>query len=225
MKNNVRVLLADDHTLVRAGIHALLRSFEGVEVVAEAGDGLQAVMLTRAYIPDIVIMDIAMPGLNGLDATVRITKDFPGIRVLILSMYANEEYVLRALQAGIAGYILKDNTASELEDAIHAIMKDEIYLSPAVSKSVVADYLRRVGNRMAESAFPDRSINLLTTRQREVLQLIAEGYSTQEIASRLYISIKTVETHRANLMRRLGLHDLASLVRYAVRKGFVSLED
>lgn len=209
-----RVLLADNHTLVRAGLRALLQNIEGIQVIAEAGDGREALRLIAEHQPDVVLMDIAMPEMNGLEATAHVVKEFPQVRVIMLSMHANEEYVLQALRIGAMGYLLKDAGISELELAIKAISQGETYLSPAVSKHVVANYLQRVGNEPS-------SLEQLTSRQREILQLIAEGKSTKEIAELLYISVKTVETHRMQLMKRLDIHDVAGLVRYAIRMGLV----
>ena len=211
----VRILLADDHVLVRAGIRSLLGTLPGVEVVGEAGDGQEALRLVETLRPHIVLMDIAMPGLNGLEATARIVRDHPETRVIILSMHVSEEYAARALRAGGAGYLPKDADLRELELAIQAVARGETYLSPAVSTHVVADYRRR----LAEA--PD-VLARLTLRQREVLQLLAEGHSTKDVAFRLGVSIKTVETHRAQIMDRLDIHDLAGLVRFAVRMGLVS---
>jgi DNA-binding NarL/FixJ family response regulator len=210
----LRVLLADDHVLVRAGIRSLLATLPGVAVVAEARDGHEALALVESVRPDIVLMDIAMPGLNGLDATARIARDHPATRVIILSMHVSEEYGSRALRAGAAGYLPKDADVRELELAIGAVARGETYLSPAVSTHVVADYRRR----LAEA--PD-ALARLSPRQREVLQLLAQGSSTKEIAFRLKVSIKTVETHRAQIMDRLDIRDLAGLVRFAVRTGLV----
>lgn len=209
-----RVLLADNHTLVRAGLRALLQNIEGIQVIAEAGDGREALRLIAEHQPDVVLMDIAMPEMNGLEAAAHVVKEFPQVRVIMLSMHANEEYVLQALRIGAMGYLLKDAGISELELAIKAISQGETYLSPAVSKHVVANYLQRVGNE-------PNSLEQLTSRQREILQLIAEGKSTKEIAELLFISVKTVETHRMQLMKRLDIHDVAGLVRYAIRMGLV----
>jgi len=213
--STIRVLLADDHRLVRAGLRALLQSLAGVQVVAEAGNGYEALQLAQQHQPDIVIMDIGMEGLNGLEAAARMGKSTPAPRIIILSMHANEEYVRRSLQAGAAGYLLKGAEPAELELAIHAVMRGESYLTPAVSKQVVQDYLHGSGVK------PD-PLQDLTPRQREVLQLIAEGNSTKEIAHKLNLSIKTVETHRGELMNRLDIHDVAGLVRYAIRTGLVT---
>ena len=214
MMKPIRVLLADDHTLVRAGIRSLLENMEGIEVIAEAGDGREALRLVRTHRPDVVLMDIAMPGLNGLEAAARIAKKCPNVRVIILSMHVNEEYVLQALRAGAAGYMVKGADAAELEIAIRAVARGETYLSPMVSKHVVTDYIQRISGETSP-------LELLTPRQREVLQLIAEGYSTKKIARTLKISVKTVETHRMQLMERLDIHDIAGLVRYAIRVGLV----
>lgn len=214
----IQVLIVDNHALVRAGFRSLLQSVEAIDVIAEAGNGQEAVRLVELYHPDIVLMDIAMPIMNGLQATAQITKDFPQVHVIILSMYANEEYAYQALRAGAAGYVLKDSGTSELELAIQAIARGETYLSPTVSKYVVADYVRRTSSE-------PNPLEQLTPRQREVLQLIAEGKSTKEIADELYISTKTIETHRVQLMERLNIYDVAGLVRYAIRKGLVVLEE
>jgi len=207
-----RVLLADDHALVRAGIRTLLQNLAGIEVVAEASDGREALNLVKAHRPDVVLMDITMPELNGLEATARIVKDYPSVRVIVLSMHASEEYVWQALRAGAAGYLLKDADTAELELAVKAVARGESYLSPAVSKHVIGDYIRRTGGETS-------SLELLTPRQREILQLIAEGHTTKDIARILEISVKTVETHRMQLMERLDIHDIAGLVRYALRVG------
>ena len=212
---NIRVLLAEDHTLVRAGLCALLKTLEGVEVVAEAGDGHQTLKRVKTHYPDLVLMDIAMPGLNGLEATIRVVKEHPHVKVIILSMHANEEYVLQSLSAGARGYLLKDSGTAELELAIRAVMKGETFLSPAVSKHVIEQYVQRQGD-------PQSPFHILTPRQREILQLIAEGLSTKDIARKLDLSIKTVDTHRTQLMDRLDIHEVAGLVRYAVRTGLVT---
>jgi DNA-binding NarL/FixJ family response regulator len=214
---SIRILLADDHTLVRAGIRSLVQSLPGVQVVAEAGDGREALSLIETHQPDVALLDIAMPGLNGLEVAAQVADNFPFVRVLILSMHATEEYVLRALRAGAAGYLLKDADTAELELAIKAVTNGETYLSPAVSKHVT-EYVRRIGE--GEHSTLER----LTPRQREVLQLVAEGHTTQEIARLMNLSVKTVETHRTQLMDRLDIHDIAGLVRYAVREGLVILE-
>jgi DNA-binding NarL/FixJ family response regulator len=211
---SIRVLLADDHALVRAGFRALAQNLAGVEVVAEAADGRDALALIKTCQPDIVLMDISMTGLNGLEATARVVKEFPQVRVIILSAHSSEEYVCQALRAGAAGYLLKDAAIAELELALRAVARGETYLSPAVSKHVISDYVRRVGGEAG-------SLDLLTPRQREILQLIAEGKTTKEIAGLLHLSVKTVETHRTQLMDRLDIHDIAGLVRFAIRVGLI----
>jgi DNA-binding NarL/FixJ family response regulator len=211
----VRVLLADDHALVRAGIRALLQGLEGVTVVAETGNGAEVLELARTHRPDVVLLDISMPGLSGLDVSEQLERELPEVRVVVLSMHANEEYVLQALRAGAVGYMLKDSATAELELALKAVMQGETYLSPPISKQVVEGYVQRVG---AEQPASEK----LTPRQREVLQLIAEGHSTKEIAYRLELSVKTVETHRAQLMERLQIRDIAGLVKYAIRSGLAS---
>jgi DNA-binding NarL/FixJ family response regulator len=204
----IRVLLADDHELVCAGFRALLHELK-IQVVAEARDGGEALQLIALHKPHVVLMDIAMPTMNGLEATARVTHDFPAVRVIILSMHANAEYARRALRAGAAGYLLKNSTASELDFAINAAMRGESYLSPAVAKYITADYGR--GDA--------KSREYLTPRQLEILQLLAKGYTRRQIATRLIISAKTVDTYRAQLMEHLEIHDIAGLVRYAARMG------
>ena len=211
----IRVLLAEDHALVRAGIRSLLEKMEGVIVVGEASDGRDALTQIEGLKPDIVLMDISMPLLNGLETTRRCAKDIPTTHIVILSMYAAEEYVVQALRAGASGYMLKDSATSELELAIHSVARGEIYLSPAISRGIVEDYLQK-------KETPDSPLDQLTTRQREILQLLAEGKSSKEIAYILDVNVKTVETHRAQLMKRLNIRDLAGLVKFAIRVGLVS---
>ena len=215
--NLTRVLLADDHALVRAGIRALMEKISSVEVVGEAGTGREALELVRSTLPSIVLMDIAMTELGGLEALPRITKDFPSVKVIILSAHANEEYVIRALREGASGYMLKDSATTELELAINSVTQGKIYLSPSISRTVIDDYLQRVSGAVSP-------LEQLTSRQREIVQLIAEGKNTKEIAAELNISIKTVESHRLQLMDRLDIHDIPGLVRYAIRSGLVSAE-
>jgi DNA-binding NarL/FixJ family response regulator len=213
----IRVVLADDHALVRAGIRALLEKLPGIEVVGEADNGREALELIKKSAPNLVLLDISMAELGGLEALPRIVKDFPAVKVLILSAHANEEYVLRALRSGAAGYMLKDAATAELQLAIDSVIEDKTYLSPSISRTVIDSYLERVGG-------PFSPLEQLTSRQREILQLIAEGKNTKEIADTLDISVKTVEAHRLQLMARLDIHDVPGLVRYAVRSGLVSAE-
>ena len=212
----LRVLLVDDHALVRAGMRSLLQDIADIEVVAEASDGAEALAAAEREQPDVVLMDIAMKGMNGLEAAARLRERRPEAKIVILSMHTSEEYVLLALRAGAAAYLIKDSATSELELALKCVMRGETYLSPAISRQVVDGYVQRVG----VGAGPDP----LTPRQREVLKRIAEGRSTKEIAFDLNLSVKTVETHRAQIMERLGIRDVAGLVRYAMRTGLVPPE-
>jgi DNA-binding NarL/FixJ family response regulator len=212
--NTCRVLLADDHTLVRAGLRMLLESIAGIDVVGEADDGLALLTLAGQLKPDMVLMDIAMPGLNGLEATASLAKTNPFTRVVILSMHQNEEYVREALRHGVAGYLLKDAAPLELEAAIATVLRGETFLSPAVSRGVMSDYIERLRGDVQPGS-------VLSPRQREILKLIAEGQSTKEIARQLELSIKTVDTHRSQLMKLLDIHEVAGLVRYAIRTGLL----
>jgi DNA-binding NarL/FixJ family response regulator len=214
-----RVVLADDHALVRAGLRALLERIDGVTVVAEAADGRAALAAIEEHTPDVALVDIAMPELNGLEVVGRVARSSPRTRVVIVTMHAGEAFVAQALRAGVAGYLLKDAAADELALMLRAVGRGETYLSPAVSRQVVDGYLARAG---AEA--PPQPLDLLTPRQREILQLVAEGKSTKEIAQLLDLSVKTVENHRAQLMDRLDIRDVAGLVRYAIRVGLVSAE-
>ncbi len=215
--NKIRILVADDHALVRAGICALLEQRPRLEVVAEAQDGNEALRLAAELQPDIVLMDIAMPSLSGLEATRKLEKEWPNVRVIILSMHSDEQHVLQALRAGAAGYLLKGASFEELDLAITSVVNGDIYLSPSISRPLVSEYLRRAVND-----HPARE--RLSPRQQEVLQLIAEGKTTKQVALTLNVSVKTAETHRAQLMRRLGVNDVAGLVRYAIKIGLVQLQ-
>jgi DNA-binding NarL/FixJ family response regulator len=216
--SSVRILLADDHTLVRAGIRSLIESLEGVTIVAEADNGRDAVALARQHAPDLAVMDISMRELNGIEATAQILAESPRTRVLMLSMHTTEDFVRRALKAGASGYLVKDSAPLELRMAIESVLRGEIYLSPRVSRNLVT------GLVAGRTEVTESSIDALTPRQREILQLIAEGKSTKEIAFILQVSVKTVETHRAAVMDRLGIYDVAGLVLYAVRHNLVSTE-
>ncbi|MGH9867428.1 MAG: response regulator [Candidatus Polarisedimenticolia bacterium] len=215
----IRVVLADDHILVRAGIRSLLERIPDVTVVAECDDGRRALELIREHQPDVALIDITMPGLNGLDVVRQASQESARTRVVILSMYTDSRYVREALKAGAAGYLVKGATVPELPLAIESVMRGETYLTPKVSRTVVQEMLTG-----GDATSPDPLLGL-TRRQREILQLIAEGHSTKEIAHRLGVSIKTVETHRARLMERLGIRDVAGLVRFAIRTGLVSPQD
>ena len=216
MTDVVRVLLAEDHHLVRQGLRALLEREPGLEVVGEAADGLDALHLIQDLQPDVVVLDITMPGLNGLEVLRRVSQRLPAVRVLMLSVHEGEEYVLRALQAGASGYLLKRSLGAELLLAIRAAQHGEVFLSPAISRTVITRFLQGAPPEESKTSY-DR----LTPREREVFQLIAEGHTNQAIAHRLGISVRTIETHRANLMDKLEIHDVAGLTRLAVHTGLV----
>ena len=214
----IRVLLADDHTLVRAGIRALLEKLPGVEVAGDASDGRAVIDLITAQQPDVVLMDISMPGLSGLQALARITRDFPPVRVIMLSMHLNDEYVLQALKSGASGYLLKRAATAELPAALKAVTGGEIYLSREISGRFLKKFPL---HQIARATSP---LEQLTSRQREILQLLAEGQTTKAIASILKVSDKTVEYHRAKLMTALKIFDIPGLVRFAMRTGLISAE-
>ena len=243
----MKVLLADDHRIVREGLKSLLEAQADMQVVAEAGDGRQALELAAEHEPDVVVMDVAMPQLNGIEATRRLMNDQPDTRVVALSMHSDRRYVAEALKAGASGYLLKDGAFEELVSAIRAVVANKVYLSPRVAGVVVDDYVRRLpsdgrndgrsdgrsdGNGNGDAA--DRgngeggpvpsAFQKLTPREREVLQLMAEGFATKEIAARLHVSVKTVETHRRQLMEKLQLYSVAEVTKYAIREGLTSLE-
>jgi DNA-binding NarL/FixJ family response regulator len=215
----IRVLIVEDHALFRQGVEALMQGAKDMDVVGQAENGRDALRLVAECSPDVVLMDISMPELNGLEATARIVRDYPHVKVLMLSMYKYEEYVLQALRAGAVGYLLKDADTSELEFAIRSVASGKTYLSPSISGVVIGDYVQRSDNEAAGGP-----LGKLTTRQREILQLIAEGNTTTDMGKILNISPKTMETHRKQLMDNLGIHDIAGLVRYAIRTGLVSLD-
>lgn len=217
----IRILIADDHTIVRQGLTKLLEEESGFEVIGEAVDGRDAVAKAMDLMPDIVLMDLSMPGLHGLEATRQIAKRLPKTRVLILSMHKNDAYVLQSLQAGASGYILKDSASEEVHGALRAVSRGDSYLSPSISRVVIEDYLRVSDPGAAGS----KSLyDTLTVREREIFQLLAEGLKNQEIAERLHVSVKTVETHRAHIMEKLNLSNIAELVRYSIEIGIVQLD-
>lgn len=217
--SKIRVLLTDDHTIVRKGLLSLLLDQEDIEVVGEAEDGRDALKQTEQLQPDVVVMDITMPLLNGLEATRQIKRYWPHIKVVILTVHTNEEYIFQILEAGASGYVVKDAAPGELLLAIHAASEGETFLSPSISQTVIQEYIAH-----AQPALREGGLNALTEREREILQLLAEGHATRDIAEMLVISVKTVETHRSNLMRKLDVDNLADLTKYAVRKGVTSLE-
>ena len=221
----IRVLLADDRALVRAGIRSLLQGLGGIQVIAEAGNGREALDLIREHHPDVVLMDIGMPGMNGLEALGYVAKEFRGVKVVILSMHPNREYVLQAMKAGAAGYLLKDSSPDELALCLRAVAKGETYFSPRVTEQVILDYSQRLRGEAPAVALEDGPFQRLTRREREVLQLIAEGHSTRQIAQIIGISVKTAETHRTSLMKRLDIHDVAGLVRYAIKNGLIKPDE
>jgi two-component system response regulator NreC len=213
----IRILLADDHTVMRRGLRLLLESQPEFSVVAEASDGRQAVQQAEATMPDVAVMDIAMPNLSGIEAAQRIATAQPNTAIVILSMHSDEGYVLRALKVGAKGYLLKDSAEGDLIEAIKAVHQGKTFFSPEISKMLVEDYVREIRTRGAEDTY-----DLLTSREREILQLLAERKSNKEIAQALNISVYTIETHRRNLHEKLNLHSLAELILYAVRKGIIS---
>jgi two-component system response regulator NreC len=213
----IRTLLADDHTLIRRGLRLLVEQQPDLVVVGEAEDGRQAVSLTMSLKPNVAVLDIGMPNLNGIEAAKQITEGESGTAVVILSMYSDETYILRALKAGARGYLLKDSAEADLVRAIHSVAEGKSFFSPTVSKVLLEDYMRKLQRNGGESSY-----DLLTPREREVLQLIAEGKSNKEVADMLNLSVYTVETHRGNLMEKLGLKGIPELILYAVRKGIIS---
>jgi two-component system, NarL family, response regulator NreC len=214
----LKILLADDHQLLRDGLRSLLEKQHGVQIVAEAENGRKAVELAKETNPALIIMDLNMPDLNGIEATRRILKESPRIKIIALSMHSDKRYVTRALQAGASGYVLKDNAFDELTKAIQRVMQNRIYLSPEINQVVVKDYLER-SKQLDKPAY-----SVLTEREREVVQLIAEGKSTKEIASILKISVKTVETYRQRTMDKLNINNIADLIKFAIREGLSSLD-
>jgi two-component system, NarL family, response regulator NreC len=213
----VRILLADDHTVMRAGLRALLERQPNLEVVGEAGDGRQTVELASSHVPDVVVMDIAMPNLNGVEATRRMVSKQPTISVVILSMYSDESYVMRALEAGARAYLLKDSAVADLIRAIEAVSQGKSFFSPKISRILAEEYIRALRQKGVADSY-----ELLTPREREILQLLAEGKTNKDVATSLNISVYTAETHRGNILQKLNLHSTAELVLYAVRKGIIS---
>jgi len=212
----LRILIGDDHTLMRQGLRKILEERPEWEIVAEAGDGRSAVRETLSLQPDVAVLDIGMPMLNGIEATAQITRKLPGAAVLILSMHADEAYVTQAVRAGARGYLLKDSAGADLIGAIAAVAAGKSFFSPPIAKVVLDDYARRLGEKGQDR------YDALSEREREIFQLVAEGHSTKEIAELLSVSPTTVETHRAHILQKLDIHNTAELVRYAVRRGVIS---
>jgi len=216
----IKVVIAEDHTIVRKGLCALLQGEPDIEVVGEAENGREAIKVVESLSPDVVVMDIAMPGLNGLETTRQLKKRFPKLKILILTMHDNEEYIFETLRAGASGYLIKRSAPTDLIAAIQSVYRNESFLSPAISKKVIEGFVQSGANALKEEA----DYTQLTTREREVLQLIAEGNANREIARLLHISIKTVESHKAHIMEKLNLRNIAELTQYAIRKGLIQLD-
>lgn len=212
------ILLADDHTIVRQGLRALLESDPHFRLVGEAGDGIEAVRMAERLKPDILITDVMMPGLNGLEVTRQVSKSVPRTRIIILSMYTNDAYVLEALKNGASGYVLKDSHASDLIEAVREVAAGRRYLSAPLSERALDLYVKKLED------VPEDPYDLLTTREREVLQMVVDGRTSTEIAERLFISPRTAEGHRANLMRKLGLQNQTDLIRFAIKRGLLPLD-
>jgi two-component system response regulator NreC len=213
----IHILLADDHHVIRAGLRLLLERENDFKVVGEAGDGREAVARAEAHQPDVVVLDVAMPNLNGIEAARQIQERVPRAAVIVLSMHSDESYVLRALKSGARGYLLKDSAEADLIAAVRAVSQGKAFFSPSISRMLVDDYMRQMKEKDVEDSY-----ELLTAREREILQLVAEGKSTKEVANLLNLSPYTVETHRSNLFEKLNIHSLPELILYAVRKGVIS---
>ncbi len=217
--SQIRVLVVDDHTIVREGVRMLLAAQPGIEVVGEGANGFEAVQKARELRPDVVIMDIAMPGMTGLEATHLIKQSDPEIQVLALTVHEGEEYFFRLLSAGGSGYVLKGAGSADLIAAVQAVARGDVFLSPTVAKKLVSDYLARVGSGEEQDSYGG-----LTAREQEVLKLLAEGYTAKEIADKLVLSVSTVQTHRTHIMRKLNLHSRVELIKYAIRRGLIDMD-
>jgi DNA-binding NarL/FixJ family response regulator len=214
----LKVLLADDHQVIREGLRMLLDSHNGVEVVGEAENGRKVIAMLQKIVPDVIVMDVSMPELNGIDATTRIRKEYPSVKILALSMHTDRRFIEGMLKAGASGYLVKDCAATELLSAIEMVATGDIYLSPKIAGKVLKGYLNRTPSRRTPGAYK------LTSREREILQLIAEGKNTKQIAFELFLSPKTVETHRRNVMEKLNIHNVAKLTKFAIKEGLTSLD-
>jgi len=217
--STIKILLADDHKIMRDGLHSLLEKQDDMEIIAEADNGRKAVQIAQEKKPDVVIMDISMPELNGIEATRQILSTQPNIKIIALSMHSDKRFVAGMLQAGASGFLLKDCASQELTNAIRTVARNKHYLSPEIAGIMIEDYIT-----LSNSNEPATSSAVLTSREREVLQLIAEGWSTKDIAGHLFVSIKTVETHRRQIMKKLDIHSVADLTKYAIREGLTSVE-
>ncbi len=217
--SKIRVLIVDDHVIVREGLHALLKAQPDIEVVGEATDGEEAVNKTREVQPDIVLMDITMPGMNGLEATRHIRQHSPDVKILVLTMHEGDEYFFKMLDAGASGYFIKGGSSSELITALRVVWSGDVFLYPTMAKKLLSDYLQRVRTGQDKESYDG-----LTNREREILKLIAEGHTNQKIADLLVISLATVQTHRAHIMAKLGLRSPTELIKYAIRRGFITLD-
>jgi two-component system response regulator NreC len=213
----IRILLADDHTVVRKGLRLLLESQPDFQVIADAANGRETVALAERHTPDVVVMDVAMPELNGIEAARQISAKLPHTAIVFLSMHSDEGYVLKALKSGARAYLLKDSAENDLINAVKAVREGKAFFSPAISKMLIEDYMRQMRQRAVEDSY-----DLLTTREREILQLFAEGKNNKDVANMLNLSLYTVETHRSNILKKLNLHSTAELILYAVRKGVIS---
>jgi DNA-binding NarL/FixJ family response regulator len=214
----LKVLLADDHRVIREGLKMLLNSYDGVEVVGEADNGRKVIAMLQKIVPDVIVMDVSMPELNGIDATIRIRKEYPSVKILALSMHTDRRFIEGMLKAGASGYLVKDCAATELFSAIEMVADGDIYLSPKIAGKIVKSYVNRSPSRRMPGAYK------LTSREREILQLIAEGKDTKQIAYELFLSPKTVETHRRNIMEKLNIHNVAKLTKFAIKEGITSLD-
>lgn len=217
--SKIRVLIADDHVIVREGLRAILGAQPDIEVVGEASDGEEAVAKAKELHPDIVLMDITMPGMSGLDATRQIKQQSPNVSVLILTMHEGDEYFFKSLDAGASGYFIKGGSSQELISALHSVYQGAVFLFPTMAKKLLGSYLQQV-----KAGQDKESYDGLTNREREILKLVAEGHTNQEIAELLILSVATVQTHRANIMAKLGLHSRTELIKYAIRQGFTTLD-
>lgn len=218
-KKKIRVLIADDHAIVREGLHTLLETQPDIEVVGEATDGDEAVKMTGRLLPDIVLMDLTMPRLSGLEAIGQIKRQHPEIKILVLTMHESDDYFFKTLESGASGYFIKGGSSSELVSALYTVWNGDVFIYPSMTKKLLSDYVRRVNSGSDRETYDG-----LTTREREILKLIAQGNTNQEIADLLVLSVATVQTHRAHIIAKLGLHRRADLVKYAIRRGFITLD-